>query len=287
MAVPKYDEMYNALLKALQELGGSASISEMEEKVVGILRLSEEDLDEIHRRNQTKFSYRLAWTRTYLKNYGALENSSYGVWSLTPKGTKIFKVSREEVNNFVKNKFKGSVSSIEEETDEGKTPETAKGIWEDELLENIMKLSPPSFERLCQRILRESGFEKVKVVGRVGDGGIDGTGIFKLGGLLSMPVIFQCKRYRGNVVSKEIRDFRGAMSGRTDKGLFITTGNFTRDAKLEAIREGVPLIDLIDGEKLVQKMKELGLGVNIVQEEKVEINDEWFEGFEVVERGLS
>ncbi|MCP4420159.1 MAG: restriction endonuclease, partial [Chloroflexi bacterium] len=109
-------------------------------------------------------------------------------------------------------------------------------------------------------------------------GGIDGKGIMRLGGLLSFHVIFQCKRYKGSVSSGHIRDFRGAMVGRADKGLFITTGNFSRDAEREATRDGAPAIDLIDGDLLADKLKELSLGVQtkIVQAEKVEIDRDWF-----------
>lgn len=272
MAVPKYDDMFNALLKALHELGGSASNAEIEEKTAKILNLSENDINEIHRGNRTKFSYRLAWTRTYLKNFNIIENSARGIWSLTIKGGKTTQVNKEEVNSYVKN-LKYDKDSIDEEVEEEEE-------WKIKLLEKIMDISPDSFERLCQRILRECGFEKVEVTRRTGDGGIDGYGVFKLGGLLSLHVIFQCKRWKGNVSSKEIRDFRGAMTGRTDHGLFITTGNFTRDAKDEANRDGAPKIDLINGNSLVEKMKELKLGVNIEQEEKVEINKNWFDIFE-------
>lgn len=270
MVVPKYDEMYNALLKALHELGGSASNAEIEEKTAKILNLSEKELNEIHRGNRTKFSYRLAWTRTYLKNFDIIENSTRGIWSLTLKGSNTIKVNKEEVNNYVKN-LKYDKESIDEEIEEEEE-------WKIKLLEKIMDISSGSFERLCQRILRECGFEKVEVTRRTGDGGIDGHGVFKLGGLLSLHVIFQCKRWKGNVSSKEIRDFRGAMTGRTDHGLFITTGNFTRDAKDEAERDGAPKIDLIDGNSLVEKMKELKLGVQL--EEDVNIDKEFFNSFD-------
>ncbi len=276
MSVPKYDEMYNQLIEALHDLGGSASISEMEEKTAEKLKLTDEQLSEIHRFNRTKFSYRLAWTRTYLKNYGVLENSSRGVWSLTEKGIKIYGVNKEEVNNFVKRKSKDT-SSIEEETEEGKTPENADNVWEDELLEKIMSIEPAAFERLSQRILRESGFIEVKVTGKSGDGGIDGKGIIRLAGLIGFRVVFQCKRWKGNVPSKEIRDFRGAMDGRADRGLFITTGKFTRDAIDEASRDGAFPIDLIDGETLVQRIKDLGLGIEIKTKEEIEIKEEWFD----------
>jgi restriction system protein len=102
----------------------------------------------------------------------------------------------------------------------------------------------------------------------------------RLGGLLSFHVIFQCKRYKGAVSSSQIRDFRGAMVGRADKSLMITTGNFTRDAEREATRDGAPAIDLIDGDLLADKLKELSLGIQtrLVTVEKVEVDHEWFLG---------
>ncbi|WP_229216074.1 restriction endonuclease [Dyadobacter frigoris] len=152
--------------------------------------------------------------------------------------------------------------------------------WKKLALEIITEvLSPGAFERLVQRILREKGFSQVEVTGRSGDGGIDGRGIAKINGILSFHIIFQCKRYKGKVGSGEIRDFRGAMIGRTDKGLFITTGSFTRDAILEANRDGAPAIDLIDGEKLVEKLKELNLGIDIELREHISVNRKWFESF--------
>ena len=149
--------------------------------------------------------------------------------------------------------------------------------WREALLTKLLKLSPDAFERLCQRMLRESGFVEVKVTGRSGDGGIDGVGIIRLGGLLGFPVLFQCKRYRGSVGTGVIRDFRGAMIGRADRGLVITTGTFSRDAKIEATRDGAPPIDLVDGDQLLDKLKELHLGVKIEMIEQVSVIDDFFE----------
>jgi len=152
--------------------------------------------------------------------------------------------------------------------------------WKEKLLNVISEnLSPNAFERLVQRILREKGFSQVEVKGRTGDGEIDGVGIAKINGILSFHIIFQCKRYKGKVGAKDMRDFRGAMVGRTDKGLFITTGMFTRGAIAEASRDGAPVIDLIDGELLVEKLKELGLGVSVEFKEKVTIDEDWFKNF--------
>jgi restriction system protein len=148
--------------------------------------------------------------------------------------------------------------------------------WREELLARLLDLSPAAFERLSQRLLRESGFVEVKVTGRSGDGGIDGVGIVRLGGLLGFPILFQCKRYSGSVGSGVIRDFRGAMTGRADRGLVITTGTFSRDAKIEATRDGAPPINLVDGEQLLDKLKELHLGVDVRMVEQVSVEPEFF-----------
>ena len=267
MAIPNYDDLFNTVIAAMHELGGSGSNSEIDEKVSQILKLTESEINEIHSGNRTVISYRLAWARYYLKKFGILENSSRGVWALTSKGQDIKSVDKREVNKFVKS----SALTSKEDSNDSSRPEldVIQNKWEEVLLSNIMRLTPESFERLCQRILRESGFIQ----------GIDGRGIIKIAGLMSFHVLFQSKRYAGSVSSKEIRDFRGAMSGRTDKGLFITTGSFTRAAKAEANRDGVPTVDLIDGDELVNKMKELRLGVKISTEEIVDVDTSWFINF--------
>ena len=276
MAVPKQDELYNPLLKAFHKLGGSASVRELEDEVSVILNLSDKDLGEIHRGNQTKVSYRLAWVRTYLKQYGILENTSRSVWALTSKGLQTKSVDPAEVNRVVKDlvRRRSQDTGTKEEI-----AETEDLTWEEQLLECIRSMAPDGFERLCQRLLRESGFIRVEVTGRSGDGGIDGKGVVQIGGLLSFHMIFQCKRFKGSVGSSAIRDFRGAMVGRADKGLFITTGSFTADAIREAQREGAPPLDLIDGEALVQKLKALELGVTVTRrtEEDVMVNQEFFD----------
>jgi restriction system protein len=278
MAVPSYDRLYNPLLQAMRELGGSGSVDEIEDKVGQILQLSEKDLNQIHKKNTTKLGYRLAWARNYLKRYGLLENSARGVWALTAQGTKITTVNKDEVNKKVK-QLEREAKSIEFAVSEGEGPEKVEKLWEDQMLQQLLGVTPEGFERLCQRVLRESGFVQVEVTGKTGDGGIDGKGLMKIGGLLSFRVIFQCKRYNGSVSSKQIRDFRGAMIGRADRGLFMTTGTFTRDAKQEATRDGAPAIDLIEGSDLIQKMKELHLGVRIKTEEVVEVDKDWFKNF--------
>ncbi|MEE9553388.1 MAG: restriction endonuclease [candidate division Zixibacteria bacterium] len=278
MAVPKYYEMMDSTIEALKQLGGSASITELEETIAAILGLSDNDLNEIHSGNRTKFSYRLAWTRTYLKLYGLLENSERGIWALTPKGSKDTKLDPKEIVRWVKELHKSKDDGESVDVDKDDAIAERKLTWREELLNIIQNIPPASFERLCQRLLRESGFIHVEVTGRSGDGGIDGKGVVKIGGLLSFHVIFQCKRYKGSVSTSTVRDFRGAMVGRADKGLLISTGTFTRDARIEAQRDGAPPIDLIDGDELIEKLKSLSIGLFIEEKisEIVHINKDWY-----------
>lgn len=275
--VPTYDRLMNPTIQALKALGGSGTIEEIYNKVTELVELSDEQLEILHdpaRSSQTEVEYRLAWSRTYLKKYGIIDNSSRGVWALTPKGRQIDRVDPEQVKRFVKEKMGERKAEAQDEENETEI----EASWRDELLQTILGMSPDALERLIQRLLRESGFIQVEVTGQSGDGGIDGKGIMRLGGLLSFHVIFQCKRYQGSVGAGHVRDFRGAMVGRADKALLITTGNFTKDAVREATRDGAPAIDLIDGDLLVEKLKELGLGVStkVVQVEQISVDKDWF-----------
>jgi restriction system protein len=278
----KYDELFNPTLTALHNLGGSGSVDEMEEQIATILKLTDEQVNEIHRGNTSKFSYRLAWARNYLKRFGLLENSSRGVWALTETGLKTKKVDKEVVKRKVvaddrqERLNKEKLKPIDQSDEPDDNEEIQKFSWQEEIIDELQNISPSSFERLCQRLLRELGFQNVEVTGQANDGGIDGKGMLKLGGVLSFHVIFQAKRYKGSVSPSVVRDFRGAMVGRADKGLIITTGTFTREAKREAQRDGAPPIDLMDGNDLAEKLKELKLGVDIELVEKVNIKKDWF-----------
>lgn len=284
MSVPSHTELFNPTLQAIKRLGDSASNSELNEEVIRNLNLSEQDFSQPHDARQTEIEYRLAWARTYLKIFGLLDNSSRGVWVLTAKGKETETVNPKEVAAFAKGRQqpKKPKDNYASSAPNGKIELTEvaglilEQTWREKLSGILLELTPAAFERLCQRLLRESGFTQVTVTGKTGDGGIDGFGLVKLGGLLSFPIIFQCKRYRGSVSSNIIREFRGAMIGRADRGLVITTGTFTRDAKTEAARDGVPPIDLLDGEQLLDKLKELRLGVEIKMVEEVAIMPDWF-----------
>lgn len=259
--IPHRNELLKPTVEAIEALGGSGSIDEIVEKVIALLEIPDELVAQPYitkRGNEdgrTQLEYELAWARTTLKQLEVLDNSSRGVWSLT--GKKLDK-NLIEIPVVAEN----AVVAVD---------------WRERINKYLVEtLSPSAFERLVQRMLRETGFVQVEVTGRTGDGGIDGRGIAKINGILSFRVVFQCKRYAGAVGSSAIRDFRGAMQGRADKGLFITTGFFTREAVKEATRDGAIAIDIVDGDKLAEKLKELSLGVKIELVERVEIDEEWF-----------
>ncbi len=286
--VPRHDELYNPALNALRAMGGSASNRELVEQVIKDLHIPPHIAERPHGQGaMTEVEYRLTWTRSHLKIAGLINNSGGGVWSITASGLEIEGVDPQEIKQRVKEYLSqtkqtkpeddGTTAVIEDQDDDPSIEmEPEEDSWRETLLSTLRDMPPDAFERLCQRMLRESGFTEVVVTGRSGDGGIDGHGIIRLAGLISFPVLFQCKRYSSNVGPGVVRDFRGAMIGRADKGMILTTGGFTRDAYAEATREGAPPIDLIDGELLMDKLKELSLGVSAKMVEVVEVDTAWF-----------
>lgn len=259
-------------------LGGSGTTEEIYDKVVQLLNLPDKVLEVSHgNTSQSEVEYRLAWSRTYLKKYGLLQNSSRGIWSLVSTSINLDDLDAKEIVKAVRETEKNKATPLDPSGEIVETIETLEELaWHQQLHKMLLSLEPSAFERLVQRLLRESGFIQVQVTGKSGDGGIDGVGIARINGFLSFHVLFQCKRYQGSVTAGQIRDFRGAMQGRTDKGLLVTTGTFTRDAIKQATRDGAPPIDLIDGEQLVQRLKELGLGVKITMIESIEVDTDWF-----------
>lgn len=281
--VPTYDELMWPTLQAVKRLGGSGTNSEILATVVAIEEFSEEIQNEPHvDGRQTRLEHRLGWAKSHLKKGGALNNSQRGVWSITDLGEKL---QEEQMREFLREVRRDrrpiSQRSPVAPDDDDKFAEEAsseldeEGDWKSVLLSAILEMEPDAFERLAQRILRESGFKTVEVTGQPGDGGIDGTGVLQLN-LITFPVAFQCKRYSGSVRSRDIRDFRGAIMGRCEKGLMITTGTITSDAQKEAARDGALAIDLVDGDRLCDLLKELGLGVETELVEEVSIISDWF-----------
>lgn len=293
--VPDFSGMMLVTLEALKAMGGSATIQELDEKVAEIEGVTEDEqsLQMSGEDPRPRFNYYLAWARTYLKRGEAVQNSSRGVWAVTEVGSSIAgtnetkaiidRVLAEErerarlkrIAAKEKKDKKAAARPIQPELELAEASEAQAADWKANLLSVLKAMDPSAFERLAQRLLRESGFTKVEVTGKVGDGGIDGVGVLRVN-LVSFQVFFQCKRYKNSVGAGDIRDFRGAMVGRADKGLFITTGSFTSQASDEATRDGAPAIDLIDGPRLCELLKDNGLGVSTKMIEAVSVDANWF-----------
>lgn len=284
--IPPYNELLWPTVRALRALGGSGRLVELDEKVAEQERFTEDQLAVLHNDGpRSELEYRLAWARTHLKGMGLLANSARGVWEITAEGRVVaqddieplrrrYEARRREERRRRKRSMEAAGADPDAETTHEDDPER----WRDDLLQALLAMPPDAFERLAQRLLRAAGFVNARVTGRSGDGGIDGMGVYRLS-LVSFPVFFQCKRYRGNVGPDKVRDFRGAMAGRGDKGLLITTGSFTPDARAEATRDGAPPIDLIDGELLCELLKQHSLGVRTTERvvEDVTVVETFFE----------
>ena len=272
---PSYKHFFEPTLKALDMLGGSGSNEEIYKKVLEITNLPKEVVEEMHTFTMSEVEYRLMWARTYLKNFGAVENSKQGVWALTVKGAKMLKsgeINPKEISQFT-NKKHGQ-ASLDTETETDDVPDEEKKNWREQVSDILRNMNPYSFEKLAQRLLRECGFSEVRVTKKSGDGGIDGTGKLRIQGIFSFNVAFQCKRYKGKVGAEEIRNFRGSLEQNIEKGVLITTGSFTPDAKEEASKPGRRLIDLMDGEELIDKLAEYNIGLKEVK--SYEIDEDFF-----------
>lgn len=295
--VPAYHEYFLPTLRAVDDLGGSGSIAEIVDAVIKAQAYTEEQQAVLHKNGPgTEIGYRLAWARTYLKYFGLLSNSTRGVWAITDEGTRFLHAPglTDEQRARKLQEFRSAHVKAAAIERAARTPrpngnadgdldalaEDDTGDWKERLIATLTaeSFSPAAFERLAQRLLREADFESVVVTGRSGDQGIDGLGTYRLG-LLTFPVFFQCKRYTKSVGPGEVRDFRGAMAGRGEKGLLVTTGTFTAEAKKEANRDGATPIELIDGDKLCDLLQQYDLGVRTTQRvvEEVKIVAEFFQ----------
>jgi restriction system protein len=283
---PKFLRFFIPLLDSLKELGGSGTVSEVIDLVIERMEIPEKEQEETLKSGGGRVRNQIQWARFYLAKAGLLGSSRRGVWSLTEKGLKA-KLTDDDVYPMfkaVQAEFREEAESREksepvEATAKARGTEVDELDWQRELLAILQALPPAGFERICQRLLRESGFQRVRVTGRSRDGGIDGQGILELNPFVSFDVLFQCKRYQGSISPSQVRDFRGAMMGRADKGIIMTTGTFTLEAKKEARRDGVPPIELVDGEKLVEMFEKLELGMKPKQ--VYEIDPAFFEEFKV------
>ena len=302
--IPTYQELLLPTLQALDKLGGSGTRDEIDEAVIGLVPISAEQLAVEYppeaKQKGSKVIHRLAWSRTYLKKFGVVNNSERGVWTLEPsarehldgepvaaskalqaadsevrKQNRLAKLASTALSKAEAEEIEAEIAVEEVAEEEASLELEGAYDWTDRLLKRLWDLTPAAFERLTQLLLREAGFKNVEVKGKSGDGGIDGVGLYRPS-LISFPIFFQCKRYQGTVGPSFVRDFRGAMAGRGEKGLLITTGTFTSEAKKEANRDGAPPVELIDGPALCELLKEFKVGVTTKLIEAVEIEEDFY-----------
>lgn len=279
---PEFIRFFRPILEVLLELGGSGTASEIVDRSLEIAKVSEAEQEAVNKNGLSRVKNQVHWARQYLVWKGYLGSSKRGVWSLTDQGTTVNLTAFNALEVFkevqsARAELKQDKQQSAPQADEPTLSETEIKDHRPALLDLIKSLSPGGFERLSQRLLRESGFQHVSVTGKTGDGGIDGIGTLQVNPFVSFNVLFQCKRYQGAVTPSQVRDFRGAMMGRADKGLIITTGTFTLEAKKEARRDGVPPIELVDGDILVDMFEKLELG--LIPKRDFDIDEKFFEEY--------
>jgi restriction system protein len=282
MKGPQFLQYVIPIVNILQANGGAGNSTSVIDKVIENLNITESDLAETTSNGQSRIRNQIQWARFYLFKAGLIDNSQRGIWRLTKEGLET-KMTEQEVIKL----FKGVQEKFSKEKPE-KGEEKVKIDFDDiatedeehsaELLDLIKNLTPSGFEKLCKRLLTEIGINDIEITGGSGDQGIDGLGIVKINEVVSLNIVFQCKRYKDTVSPHHVRDFRGAMQGRGEKGLIITTGRFSKEAKNEANRDGVTPIELIDGERLVELFEKYKLGLKPVT--VYEIDRDFFKGFQ-------
>ncbi len=287
---PEFIRYFWPVIEVLKQSGGSGRPKEVCDLISQILKISEQQRTEPMPGGSSRFENQVAWARFYLSKADYIDASKRGVWILTDKGRaashfdeadslEIFK----QVQTLFRNDDTSDLatnSAVDDSEAVAPSPTTTaeEGNYRVLLLRKMLSLPPNGFERLCQRLLREAGFEQVVVTGKSGDGGIDGNGVLKINPFVSFRVLFQCKRYKGSVSAPQVRDFRGALMGRADKGIILTTGSFTADAQAEALRDGATAIELVNGEKLMEMCENLELGLK--QRRTYDIDFHFFTEFE-------
>ena len=282
----EFTKWMGPILDALRHLGGSGTPQEVSEQIAETQKISDDKKEELTASGIPRFHNQVCWARQYLVWEGYIESSKRGVWTLSSTGAKKHLTYEEARQVFLKwveiftkrRKAKQQQAAIED------TPATEAKIaledphqqtsnYKEKLISILRSLSARGFEELCLLLLRENGFENLRLTSRGKDGGIDGISTLRINPFVSFKVLFQCKRYNGKypIKREQIGDFRNAMLGRADKGIFITTGYFSADAEREANREGVPPIELVDCEKLIEMFEKTELGLKAITTYEIEL----------------
>jgi restriction system protein len=285
---PEFVKYFGPVLDALRALGASGTPSEVREQVARDLNLSDEALAETIPSGQSRFDNKVNWARFYLTKAGLIDGSERGVWRLTPKGEAtrldhaqaldIFRAQHDLLKSAAPD---ADAALAEREGEEAAAPEQDVSTTHREALAELLRgMTPTGFEQFSALLLRTAGFTEVNVTGKTNDGGIDGNGYLRINPMMTLRVLFQCKRYRDASVTKDdIMKFQAAvMRERAEKGLFVTTSTFTRGAREEALG-GACEIELIDLDRLIELMESLRLG--LIEKRAYAIDSNFFKPFSV------
>jgi restriction system protein len=225
---PRFVSFFWPVIEALKKLGGSARPAEVREEIAVKLGISDAAQAETLQSGFPRFDNQVAWARFYLAKAGVIDSSSRGVWTLTEKGRSLASLTHHEAlaifkRVHVQSQLSRDVEGAAEAEEAHTAPpqNTALPISTDyrqQALEILRSLPAPGFERFCQRLLRESGFQEVTITGRSGDGGIHGLGILQVSALVSFKVLFQCKRYAGPVTPAKFAIFVARCKGALTRG---------------------------------------------------------------------
>ena len=296
--LPPYNELILPTVRAVAELGGSATAREVMSQVLTDLAPSDEMLAVMqpNRPDASVYIERLHWARSYAKLIGALESPKRGVFLVTPLGRSLLALPEDEGQRraleldreFRRNRPKRKATApdpedVSADADEEAPPDTDESSavterWQDVLLGRLHKLSPDSFEEFVLYLLRIYGLE-LERVGGSGDEGIDGIGTAPISPVLSSRVAVQVKRFdpNGRAVGREVVALfqRDAQTKGAERAILVTLGKFSEPARKAAIATA-PTVDLIDGDRLTELVKEQRLGIRTV----TKVDPAWFDRFD-------
>jgi len=301
MSIPDYQACMLPLLKAISD-GSDHKMSDAVMILSRQFKLSQAEQDALLPSGQQSIiANRIGWARTYMKKAGLLTYPKRAYSRITDRGKKLLKEAPTEINSKLLRRYEEFVAfesqakaniiqtaGMTEDTSYS-TPEEALEYGylkltenlSNEILEQIMSCSPAFFERLVVELLVKMGYggslkEAASIVGKSGDGGIDG--IIKEDKLGLDAIYIQAKRWDSAVGRPEIQKFVGALDGqKARKGIFITTSSFTKDAVDYAKGTTVKVV-LIDGERLADLMMENNLGVSTVMTYEIKrVDSDYFD----------
>ena len=285
MELPKFNETFIPILEILSDgkiIKGRELIRIVEEKFYS--NLPSELLNQVTKSGDRIIENRIAWGKSYLKKGGLVHYPERGHVQITDKGifAKSENVSLQSIHSDLINFYEPEKSASKNTIEQSASPQDLIDLGfekieqevKDSLLSKLKEVDPYAFEKIILILLNKMGYGEFIETAKSGDGGIDG--IINEDQLGLEKIYIQAKRYSETKVREtDIRNFIGAMSGDTRKGIFVTTSNFDEKAKTKA-RDAHHSIILIDGRRLVDLMHKFNVGVQTKNTYEIKIIDNDF-----------